>query len=215
MSRIDVRPIDVRPLTGAIGAEIRGVDLSQPIDDAAVEQIRAALLDHLVVFFRDQPIDDEQHAAFALRFGPLSVSPLATRYQDTPTVTVLDQVSPKGEGADEWHSDNTFMAKPPMGSILRAVQLPPWAATRASPACTPRTTACRRRVRELVDGLTAVHDITKPMRKAIAAGPHEPRPRRDAAALAAGRAPGRRAHIPRPGARRCSSTATRRRTSWG
>jgi taurine dioxygenase len=162
--------IEVRPLTAAIGAEIHGAHLGGELDDGTIAEIRAALLEHLVVFFRDQHITDEQHLAFALRFGPLSVSPLATKYQETPAVTVLDQVSPKGEGADEWHSDNTFMAQPPMGSILRAVQLP----TVGGDTCFANMYAAydglSTPMRELVDGLHAVHDITKPMRKAIAAG---------------------------------------------
>jgi hypothetical protein len=56
--------------------------------------------------------------------GPVSIPPFAPRYGSDPELVVLDQVLPKGEGADEWHSDNTFMAEPPMGSILKAVQLP-------------------------------------------------------------------------------------------
>src|SRR5437879_2768756 len=137
-------PIEVRPLAAAIGAEIGGVDLREPLVDGTVADIRKALLDHLVVFFRDQDLTDEQHLAFALRFGPISLSPLATRYQETPSVTVLDQLSPKGEGADEWHSDNTFMAKPPLGSILPS-GCRPSVATPASPACTPPMTRCPRR----------------------------------------------------------------------
>src|SRR5712692_495109 len=116
--------ITVNPLTGVVGAEIEGVSLADDLDDDTVDEIRQAFLDHHVVFFCGQQITDDQHLAFALRFGPLSIPPLATKYQDKPSVTVLDQVSPKGEGADEWHSDNTFMSKPPMGSILRAVELP-------------------------------------------------------------------------------------------
>src|SRR4051812_20426218 len=116
--------ITIKPVTTTIGAEVGGIDLHRPLDDATVDAIRKALLDHLVLFFRDQHIDDDEHLAFALRFGTLSIPPLATKYQDSPAVTVLDQVAPKGEGADEWHSDNTFMPNPPLGSILRCVQLP-------------------------------------------------------------------------------------------
>jgi taurine dioxygenase len=165
-----VSTIEVRPLTAAIGAEIHGVDLARQLDDGTIAEIRAALLDHLVVFFRGQHITDDQHLAFALRFGPLSVSPLATKYQETPSVTVLDQVRPKGEGADEWHSDNTFMAHPPMGSILRAVQLPPVGGDTCFANMYAAYDGLSPPMRELVDALRAVHDITKPMRKAIAAG---------------------------------------------
>ena len=117
--------IEVRPLTAAIGAEIHGVDLREPLDDADVAAIRAGVpRAPRRSSSATSTSTDEQHLAFALRFGPLHVSPLATSHQESPEVIVLDQVSPKGEGADEWHSDNTFLANPPMGSILRAVQLP-------------------------------------------------------------------------------------------
>jgi len=162
--------LSVRPLSQAVGAEITGIDLSEPLDDTTVAAIRAALLEHLVVFFRDQHLDDEQHLAFAQRFGPLSISPVATKYQDSPSVTVLDQVSPKGEGADQWHSDNTFMATPPMGSILRAVQLPAVGGDTCFASMYAAYEALSPPVRSLVDGLRAVHDITKPLRKAIEVG---------------------------------------------
>jgi taurine dioxygenase len=162
--------LEVKPLTAIIGAELSGFDLREKLDDDAVAAIRRALLDHLVVFFRDQPLTDEQHLDFALRFGPLSIPPLATRYQDTPAVTVLDQVHSKGEGADEWHSDNTFMKRPPLGSILRAVQLPPVGGDTCFASMYAAYEALSAPVRALVDGLSAMHDITKPMRKAIAAG---------------------------------------------
>jgi taurine dioxygenase len=162
--------IRVKPLTAAIGAEISGVRLADELDDDTIAEIRQALLDHRVIFFRDQPLTDEQHLAFALRFGPMSVPPLATKYQDRPTVTVLDQVSPRGEGADEWHSDNTFMPNPPMGSILRAVQLPAVGGDTCFANMYAAYEALSPTLRAFVDGLRAVHDITKPMRKAIAAG---------------------------------------------
>jgi taurine dioxygenase len=162
--------ITVKPLTAVVGAEIEGVSLADDLDDDTVDEIRQAFLDHHVVFFRGQQITDEQHLAFALRFGPLSIPPLTTKYQDKPSVTVLDQVNPKGEGADEWHSDNTFMSKPPMGSILRAVQLPAVGGDTCFANMHAAYEALSPPLRDFVDGLRAVHDITKPMRKAITAG---------------------------------------------
>ncbi len=162
--------IEIVPLTSAIGAEIRGVDLRDTLSDDVVATIRQALLDHLVLFFRDQPIDDDEHLAFALRFGALHISPLATRYQESPAVTVLSQVGPRGEGADEWHSDNTFLAEPPVASILRAVKLPAIGGDTCFASMYAAYEALSAPMRALLDELEAVHDITKVMRKAIEAG---------------------------------------------
>lgn len=160
----------VTPVTAAIGAEVTGVDLRDDLDDTTVARIRQALLDHLVLFFRGQDLDDDAHLRFALRFGPLSIPPLATKYQDSPAVTVLDQVAPKGEGADEWHSDNTFMPNPPLGSILRSERLPETGGDTCFSSMYAAYDALSPAMRQMIDGLTAVHDITKVMRKAIAAG---------------------------------------------
>ena len=162
--------MQIEPLTPTIGALVRGVDLSLEPDDATVAAVRQALLEHLVLFFRDQDLDDERHLAFALRFGTLSVPPLATSYQQTPTVTVLDQVSPKGEGADQWHSDNSFMARPPLGSMLRCVQLPSGGGDTCFASAYAAYETLPLPLRALADELDAVHDITKPMRKALLAG---------------------------------------------
>ena len=162
--------IEITPVTAAIGAEVRGVDLREELSDVDVKIIRQALLDHLVVFFRDQHISDEEQLAFALRFGPMHVSPLQTVHQDAPEIVVLNQVFPKGEGADEWHSDNTFLADPPMGSILRAVQLPEVGGDTCFASMYAAYEGLSPAMRAFVDGLRAVHDITNPLKKAIRDG---------------------------------------------
>lgn len=162
--------IEITPVTAVIGGEVRGVDLGQDLSDVDVKVLRQGLLDHLVLFFRDQRISDEEQLAFALRFGPMHVSPLQTVHQDAPEIVVLDQVHPRGEGADEWHSDNTFLADPPMGSILRAVQLPPVGGDTCFASMYAAYEALSPAMRAFVDGLRAVHDITNPLRKAIRDG---------------------------------------------
>ena len=162
--------IEINPITATIGAEVSGIDLRKPLEDDDVAAIRQALLDHLVIFFRDQHMSDDEHLAFALRFGPLSIAPVATKYQDTPSVTVLDQLNPKGEGADEWHSDNTFMAHPPLGSILRAATLPAVGGDTCFASMYAAYEGLSPSMRSFLDGLRAVHDITKPLSKGIAAG---------------------------------------------
>jgi taurine dioxygenase len=162
--------IEITPVTAVIGAEVHGVDLREELSDVDVKIIRHALLDHLVVFFRDQHITDEQQLAFALRFGPMHVSPLQTVHQDAPEIVVLNQVFPKGEGADEWHSDNTFLAEPPMGSILRAVELPAVGGDTCFASMYAAYEGLSPAMRAFVDGLRGVHDITNPLRKAIRDG---------------------------------------------
>src|SRR5215208_8206073 len=162
--------VETTPLTAAIGAEVSGVDLREELTDVDVKVLRQALLDHLVLFFRDQPVTDDEHIAFALRFGPMHVSPLQTVHQDAPEIVVLDQVHPVGEGADEWHSDNTFLAEPPMGSILRAVQLPELGGDTCFASMYAAYEALSPAMRDLVDGMRAVHDITRPLQKAIRDG---------------------------------------------
>jgi taurine dioxygenase len=160
----------VRPVTPALGAEISGVDLREPLSAAERAAIEQALLDHLVLFFRGQDITPEQQIAFARQFGEISIPPISPKYGTDPELIVLDQVSPKGEGADNWHSDNTFMAEPPLGSILKAVELPELGGDTCFASAYAAYEALSPALRALVDGLTAVHDLTKPLQKAIAAG---------------------------------------------
>ena len=162
--------LEVLPLTPAIGAEIRGVDLRRPLEPATVQAIERALLDHLVLFFRGAAITPEQQIAFARCFGAISIPPFAPRYGSNPELIVLDQKSPRGEGADNWHSDNTFMPEPPMGSILRAVELPPLGGDTCFASMYAAYEALSPPLQRLLAGLRAVHDLTRPLQKGIAAG---------------------------------------------
>src|SRR5215471_11848670 len=116
--------IRVKPLTPTIGAEIEGVDLRSPLDRDEVHAIRQALLDHLLIVFREQELTNEELLRFGATFGPVTPSAFQTAFSDRPDLMVLDQTTPKGEGSDQWHADHTFFEVPPMGLVLRAVQLP-------------------------------------------------------------------------------------------
>jgi taurine dioxygenase len=165
-----VSNIIVKPITACIGAEIDGLDLTRPLSQDDVGQVKEALLKHLVLFFHDQDITQDQHIAFARHFGEISIPPLKTKYMERPEVTVLDQVKPLGEGADQWHNDNTFMASPPMGSILRAEILPSVGGDTCFANMYAAFDALSTPMQALVEGLTAVHDITRPLTKAIRDG---------------------------------------------
>ena len=117
--------LEVSPLTANIGAEISGVDLADDLDDSVIDEIRELLLEWKVVFFRDQHrLDRARHVAFGRRFGDLEVHPITPPDQEQPEVFVI----PAGgtfRAPDNWHSDVTWRPEPSMGSILRAVKLPP------------------------------------------------------------------------------------------
>ncbi|CAA0080878.1 Alpha-ketoglutarate-dependent taurine dioxygenase [Halioglobus japonicus] len=162
--------IVVKPITACIGAEVEGIDLTRELSQDEVNLVKEALLKHLVLFFHDQNIDQDQHIAFARYFGELSIPPLKTKYMERPEITVLDQVKPLGEGADQWHNDNTFMANPPMGSILKAELLPSVGGDTCFANMYAAFDALSEPMKTLVEGLTAVHDITRPLTKAIRDG---------------------------------------------
>ena len=120
------QPFDIRPLSGAIGAELLGIDLSQPLDEATIAAIRQALLDHLVVFFRDQEITPEQHVAFAKRFGETVDYPMLKPLEGHPDIVQVIKLEHETVNfGGLWHSDMAYTARPPLGTILCARELPP------------------------------------------------------------------------------------------
>src|SRR6187551_2108360 len=127
------------PLHPTIGAEVEGVDLSQPISDTVRDEIKAALLKYKVLFFRDQNVDRRQHLAFAKRFGKIYTPPYpADRLVDVDGEPGLHLIgadpnqkefyeSQRRPGIvyDGYHSDTNWRIVPSWGSVLRAVNLPP------------------------------------------------------------------------------------------
>ena len=117
----------VEPIAGAIGAEILGVDIARDLDDATIAAIRQALLDHCVIFFRDQQLDIARQKAFTSRFGTLFLHPNIAGSKDDPAV--IDVVRNPGDRkiiGEDWHSDTPQVPAPPMGSLLYAVEVPPY-----------------------------------------------------------------------------------------
>lgn len=112
--------IEVRKLTPTIGAEIHGVDLSRPLGNQQFQEVHDALMDNLVIFFRDQDLTIDQHKDFGRLFGKLHIHPNAAKLiADHPEILVIkaDENS-KHVAGEEWHSDVSCDAEPPMGSIL-------------------------------------------------------------------------------------------------
>jgi alpha-ketoglutarate-dependent taurine dioxygenase len=118
--------IEVKPIATALGAEVSGIDLSAELSDDEIGQIRRALLDHGVIFFRDQALDVEEHKRLALRFGEIFIHPnLITSEDDPGVVNIIRKPGDTNIVGEDWHTDTTMMAVPPMGALLYALEVPP------------------------------------------------------------------------------------------
>jgi taurine dioxygenase len=151
--------IQVEPLAGALGAEISGLDLRKPLDANAVDEIRRAWLAHQVLFFRDQPLSVDEHKTFARRFGELHVHPVLQQMADQghPEVVVLESDAKRPFVAERWHSDVTFEREPPLGSILRAVEVPPVGGDTMWASMTAAYDALSEPMTAALGGLRALH----------------------------------------------------------
>jgi taurine dioxygenase len=122
--------LTVEPVSGALGAEVHGIDLTDPAtlaDDATIAAIRQAWLDHHVLFFRDQPFTPDTLIAFGRRFGELDTHPFVEGMTTHPEVIeIVTEPEDRFNFGGGWHTDVTFLEEPDLGSILHAVDVPPY-----------------------------------------------------------------------------------------
>ena len=150
--------LTIIPLTARIGAEIHGVDLGRPTDRQLAE-IAGALAAHQVIFFRDQPLDHESHKALGRAFGPLAIHPGVPGLAEHPEIVAIHaDADSKFVAGEDWHSDLTCNAEPPMGSILYIHTTPPIGGDTLFASMTAAYDALSPRMQAYLDGLTAVHD---------------------------------------------------------
>jgi taurine dioxygenase len=120
------RHIEVKPIAAALGAEIEGVDMARELGEEVVAEVRHALLDHLVIFLRDQKATPLQQLAFARRFGEPIEYPQLKGLPEAPLITpVIKLEHERHNFGGIWHSDTTYLPVPPMGSMLLAREVPP------------------------------------------------------------------------------------------
>ena len=151
--------IAVDKLTPIIGAEITGVDLSEPLSNRTQDEIHRALAENLVIFFRDQKLSPQQHLAFGRRFGELHIHPAAPHEENEPALMKIhaDKDSPRANG-EGWHSDVSCDAEPPMGSILYIRQCPPKGGDTLFASMYAAYESLSDRMKAYLDGLMAFHD---------------------------------------------------------
>ena len=153
-----IEKLDVRPLAGALGAEVRGVHLGT-LSNAEWQAVREVWLEHLVLFFPEQHLTHPEHVALGQRFGEIEIHPFIPKVSDEfPQIVVLD--SDKGARADTWHTDVTFSETPPMASILSMVVCPDRGGDTLWTNQYLAYETLSDPIRDLVDGLTAVHTAT-------------------------------------------------------
>jgi alpha-ketoglutarate-dependent taurine dioxygenase len=158
------RKFNVGRIAGALGAEVAGVDLREPLDDAAIAEIRRALLDHQVIFFRDQHLTPEQHLAFGRRFGSLNVHEFVGGMADYPEIIEVRK-EPDDRGGNfggAWHSDVTYLEEPALGSILYAREVPDFGGDTLFANMYMAYDSLSDGMKRMLDGLTAVHSARRP-----------------------------------------------------
>jgi len=151
--------IRVAKLTPIIGAEVSGIDLTRPLGEAQAAEIHRALAENQVIFFRDQPLSADQHLAFGRLFGDLHIHPAAPHVEGLPELMIIhaDRDSTRANGED-WHSDVSCDAEPPMGSILRIARCPPDGGDTLFASMYAAYDALSDRMKAYLDGLSAIHD---------------------------------------------------------
>jgi taurine dioxygenase len=156
------RYFQVRPISGAIGAEIHGVDIAQPLEDKVIAEIREAFLEYLVIFFRDQKLTPEQQVTFARRFGDPVEYPQLRGLPECPLITpVIKLEHERSNFGGIWHSDTTYLARPPMAGMLYALETPPWGGDTMFANQYLAYEALSDRFRQLLSRLTGVNTSTK------------------------------------------------------
>jgi len=161
-----------RPMTPAIGAEIEGVDLANMTDDL-IADLRQALLTYQVIFFRDQDITRAEHIAFARAFGELEIHPATPKGQEDPEVLRIAH-GPNSRGSENmWHSDVTWRAEPSLGSILRAIEIPPVGGDTLFANMQLAYDRLDDETKELITGAVAVHDIARVFAKRLNKRPED------------------------------------------
>lgn len=157
------RRIEVHPCTGTLGAEIRGVDLREPLDEETWREVREAFDDYLVVTFPQQPITHEQHLAFSRRFGELMQMPQlhAAEGQDFIHVIRRDAEDTGRVIGENWHSDSTYMERPPGAVVMRAVTVPEFGGDTGFLSMVAAYEALSPTMKSVLEPLKAVHSATR------------------------------------------------------
>ena len=159
------RRLTVQPITGALGAEISGVDLTRPLDDETRQEIIRAFHENLVIYFPEQkPLTPEQHLAFAAIFGPLMRIPHIFSVDGYPDLQIVRREADEPGTyvvGENWHTDSTFLERPPLCVVMRGVDIPDVGGDTFFANMYMGYEQLSPKMKEVLGGLKAVHSATK------------------------------------------------------
>ncbi len=150
---------DVRRTGSTVGAELRGLDLTRPLGDAVIGEIRRALHEYKVIFVRDQLLTAEQHVAFARRFGELEIHPFIPGNPQVPELVRFEKSADAVGYENMWHHDVTWRERPSMAAVLHAVQVPDCGGDTLFSDMYAAYDGLPDDVRRTIDDLDATHDF--------------------------------------------------------
>lgn len=153
--------LHITPVSPALGARVSGIDLSAPLDARRHAELEQALLQYQVLFFRDQPLSPQQHARLASYFGDLHIHPIYPNVAQQPEILVLDTAVTDVRDNALWHTDVTFLPAPAMAAILSARHVPNYGGDTLWASSSAAYDALSEPLKQLLNGLTATHDISK------------------------------------------------------
>lgn len=153
--------IQVTRVARALGAVVSGVDISKDLDQSVIDRLGELLVEHQILFFREQPISPEAQARFAARFGSLHVHPIYPVLPELPEILLLDNHAAFLPDNDNWHTDVTFSETPPLAGILAAKRIPAAGGDTLWSSNFAAYEALSEPLRRFLDGLTAQHSIAK------------------------------------------------------
>jgi taurine dioxygenase len=154
--------MEIRRSSGALGAELLGVDLSKGLSPETAKAIRAALLEHLVIFFRDQSLTPGQFMAFARAMGSPVEYPFVKGIEGFPHIIEVKKLEHERHNfGGIWHSDTAYLERPPMGSMLLARQVPPYGGDTLFANQYLAYEALSDGLKKVLDGLLAVNASSK------------------------------------------------------
>jgi taurine dioxygenase len=153
--------LTVTRVTPALGAVVEGVRLTDALTQSCIDDLNRLLIEHQILFFRDQPITPQAQCSFAKRFGELHIHPIYPVLPELPEIMVIDTHAGFLPDNDNWHTDVTFTQTPPLAGILAAKQLPSMGGDTLWSSNSRVYEALSAPVKKMLEGLTAEHSVVK------------------------------------------------------